>query len=314
MEASTKTFLVFRYSLIEESQRLLFALDPLETKGAMILPAIMDDIEFKYRGSTYSFLGFKSINSPYNSFEDNRFYVGKLAKLKETHVGMKVPGDIVDSLADDWIPLTVIVDTFEQYIITEKAWKFGPDDSIKNALQAGIRAPILERYGFTVFVEPKTTTKEFWSLIETNPKIYQLDLTLISPNILNTNKNAREALDEMQKLYDQEQVKISLKNNSGNLKVPKPIVANYVDYICEGEGKWALTIANDGMDKKTYTSDSNALSFDIDCFDEENYFDNDGQMDFDSDSDELRNNYSKNLLVEKIADLLKSILRRSDDD
>src|SRR3546814_13208360 len=97
-----KPFLVLRYSLVEEDQHSLHV-DPLPIpKGRAILESILNDREFVQNGVSYSFVGFApAIPSSNFNFPENRFFVGKTAKLRQTHVGEKIPGDIIEYEADD---------------------------------------------------------------------------------------------------------------------------------------------------------------------------------------------------------------------
>src|SRR3546814_14009838 len=77
--------------------------------------------EFVQNGVSYSFVGFApAIPSSNFNFPENRFFVGKTAKLRQTHVGEKIPGDIIEYEADDWIPLITIIELHEQYIFIQK--------------------------------------------------------------------------------------------------------------------------------------------------------------------------------------------------
>src|SRR3546814_9629529 len=82
-----KPFLVLRYSLVEEDQHSLHV-DPLPIpKGRAILESILNDREFVQNGVSYSFVGFApAIPSSNFNFPENRFFVGKTAKLRQTHV------------------------------------------------------------------------------------------------------------------------------------------------------------------------------------------------------------------------------------
>src|SRR3546814_15538631 len=68
-------------------------------------------------------------------------------------------------------------------------------------------------------------------------RVYQVELSLISPNILETNQKARYALAKLNELFAQDAVSIVLEHESGELSVPKNPVEDYVDYIAEGEGQ-----------------------------------------------------------------------------
>lgn len=253
-----KDFLVLRYSLVEEPQHSI-TVEPLpNVKGRAALVALQGDREFQLNGVHYGFLGFSEVkSSPITSIESERFFIGKVARLKQAHVGKKIPGDILETREDDWIPLLTIFDVIGQYIFVRKDYRFGTPEQTMRALQAGIREPIMANFNHRAFVEACTRKEKFWEIVAEHKRIYKLELRLISPNILETNLRARDALAAMKDLFQQDQVVITLNNESGDLTVPKVPIADYLEYIEEGEGAWALTTEGRQGGKKTYSSSDN---------------------------------------------------------
>ena len=253
-----KEFLVLRYSLIEEEQTQISADVLPALKGMAVLASIQQDREFTLNGVQYSFVGFAEARPSLKSkTEPSRFFLGKFAKLKKTHMGVKVPGDIVETEEDDWIPLLTIFDLKGQYIFIAKDWRFGTPEQTVRAVQGGLREPVLAKYNYRVFVEGKTRGELFWKVVSQHKKIYKLELKLISPNILETNLRAREALAALKQLFAQDQVNIVLNNESGQLRVPTEPVGSYLEYIEQGEGNWALTTEGAHGGKKKHTSSEN---------------------------------------------------------
>lgn len=259
-----KEFFVMRYLLVEELQSSLTAKDLPRPKGAAILSAILGDREFKLNGVDYSFVGFSAVE-PTNQYEfpADRFYIGKTAKKRSAHVGEKIPGDILERKEDDWIPLLTVFDVIEQYIFVKKDWRFGRPEQIAMAIQAGLRSVVLTEINHRVFVEGKTRKEVFWKIVNNHNKIYRIDLRLVSPNILNTNLKARDALKALKSLFEQEEIDLSLKNDSGALQAPEDPLADYVDYISEGEGGWAVTTEGKHGGKKRHSSLENTITVDL---------------------------------------------------
>ena len=251
-------FLVLRYSLVEELQGAI-GVSPLPTrKGDAILPALDQDREFVLNGVRYSFVGF-SLVAPTSEFvfPEKRFLLGKTAKLKLAHMGTKVPGDIVETSADDWIPVLTVVDLEGQYIFVKKDWRFGSPEQTMRALQGGLREPVLARYNHRVFVEGRSKKELFWKVISAHRRFYKLELKLISPNILETNLRAREALAALKDLFAQDEVGIRLSNESGTLQIPEKPITDYLDYIEQGEGSWQITTEGVHGGKKKHSSSEN---------------------------------------------------------
>ena len=259
-----KPFLVLRYSLIENKQGALVFSPLPKPKGAVVVTALQDDgREFVKNKVRYSFVGFSYAEPIVDEFPKGRFLVGKTAKHKLTKVGDKVPGDIVAHDADDWVPVITVVDTVDQYIFVQHDWRFGTDEQIANAIQAGLKDPILNEFNYSIFIEPKTVRGEFWNVVRSHKKIFEIELELISPNILETNIKARDALKAMKELFGQDEVKISLSNEFGDLKVPASQVGDYIDYIEEGEGKWSVTTEGDHNGRQVHKSTSAIVKIDL---------------------------------------------------
>lgn len=258
---NTGDFLVLRYSLVEEAQRSLEVAELPIPKGAAVAIALIGDREFTRNNVLYAFVGFSEAKpTDLTRFEAGRYLVGKIAKLRTAYVGEKVPGDIIEYTTDDWIPLVTVFDLKEQYIFVQRNWKFGTESQIANAIQAGVREPILAKYNHRVFVEPRTRKAEFWSVVKAHKKIYRLEIKLISPNILRTNEKARDALLVLKKLYGQDEISMVLENESGNLVVPEEPIADYIDYTAEGEGKWVLVTEGEKGGKKKHSSENAAIT------------------------------------------------------
>ncbi|SDT35193.1 hypothetical protein SAMN05216598_5198 [Pseudomonas asplenii] len=260
-----KSFLVLRYSLIENKQGTLVSKALPNPKGAAVVSALQDDgREFLRNKVRYSFVGFSFVEPVADEFPRGRFLLGKTAKHKITKVGDKIPGDIISHDADDWVPVITIVDIVDQYIFVHHDWRFGTEEQIANAVHAGLKGPILDEYNYSIFIEPKTIRGEFWNIVRSHKKIYEVELDLISPNILETNVKARDALKAMKELFGQEEVKVTLSNEYGDLKVPKNPIEDYLDYIEEGEGKWSVTTEGEYSPKKTHKSSSAIVRIDLD--------------------------------------------------
>lgn len=263
----SRTFFVLRYTIVEETQIRLYSKPLPVPKGKAIITAIgadEADKSFRKNGVDYSFVGFKwaRSNAEY-FFPENRFLIGKIAKLRYTETGTHVPGDIVKKNQEDWVGLITIFDVETQHIIVEKNWRFGEPEQLETALQAGLSKDIFDIYNCRVFVKGRTKEHHFWTLVDESTEIYSLELKLISPNILDANKNARKALEDLKNIFVQDEIDIALKNESGKLLVPKEPVADYISYISEGEGSWKITSKRHGGRKKTFSSFQNINTLEL---------------------------------------------------
>lgn len=257
-------FVVLRYFLVEEDQRSISPKPLPVVKGLAILDALLPERDWDKNGVRYSFVGFTSVNPSRNEiFPKNRFFVGKIAKLRKAYVGEKVPGDIIEHEEDDWIPLMAIFDSVSQTVFVQKDWRFGTLSQICTAIEAGLREPTLAIYNHRVFVEPKPTEGKFWEIIASHNKLYNLELRLISPNILQTNVKAREALVALKDLFGQDEIVLKMKNDSGSLEMPKEPMSDYIEYIEEGEGAWKMTTEGVHGGKKSHSSADTAETIEL---------------------------------------------------
>ncbi|MQM38897.1 hypothetical protein KBTX_02918 [wastewater metagenome] len=302
-----KTFLVFRYFFIEESQRALEVSQLPEPKGRAVLAAILGDREWIKNGIRYSFVGFGEVSpGSHDEFERQRFYIGKLAKLRQAQVGEKVPGDIIEHHEDNWVPLLTVFDVATQTVAVQKDWQFGTPQQIGRALQAGVRGPILSEYNHRVFVEPKPSEGAFWEIIGSHRKIYRIEFNLVSPNILQTNKRAREALRSLKRLYGQDELSLKLKSDSGALTVPENPTSDYINYIEHGEGGWKATTEGDHGGKKTYSSSDVTETVSVDVPEEHMEGEDEAQLNLEGGTDsterEKRNRSLVGQIYERIRD------------
>lgn len=252
MSINFKRFYVLRYSLVKNEQDSLLPNPLPKVKGKTIEIALKDgDSEWMDKNVRFSLVGFHNI-SPQHNLDNYDFYFGKLARLNHVKIGEKVPRDIVEHKQEDWNSINVIFEMKTQLIFIQKKAKFdnGNVSYICRKLENGLNQVILPYYNYKLFIEPINVKGTFWTEVKRHTKIYELDLKLISPNILETNRKARESLEILQSLYSQEETEIKLKNSQGNLDIPKTPTDNYIDYIEEGEGEWVLEVEENGKKKK----------------------------------------------------------------
>lgn len=260
-----KTFYLLRYTIVEEDQSVLFAKELPTPKGYAICDALSvlgNDRFFTHYGVTYSFVGF------HNPLRKKRFLFGKVAKLRKLALGEYQPGDIKKDSHDDWIPLLCLVDCETQHMLIEKKAKFGPPDKLLDILTRGLNEVILKEYNCKVFVKGKSNKNIFWQIVSESDQIFCLEMKLLSPNLFDANKTARDSLSALQDLFSQDVLTVTLKNEAGHLAVPTFPTDNYIDYISEGEGEWKVTRGVKGR-KKTFSSNDNIKTVDVEIKDDQ---------------------------------------------
>lgn len=304
---SEKEYLILRYSLVEETQQVLESKPIPKIKGHAILPAITHERELKINGVFYSVLGFHDLKPTFRyDYPEGRFYIGKLAKLKKQQTGERVPGDIVNYEHDNWIPITVVIDIDTQHIFVRKDWRFGTPEHTARSLQIAFSEPILSAYNHKVFIEGKSEASTFWNIVESKRKIYRLDFKLISPNILDTNQKARDALKSLKEVFGQDEVDITLKNDNGDLKVPGEPTSNYLEYIAEGEGSWSVVTEGESGGKKAHSSNENIDTVNLPEVDGDVTDDNQLQLDY-KEGDNRQTNYEEASLGAQVYTTIKDM-------
>lgn len=258
-----KDFYVLRYSIVKEDPVLIETPPLPEVKGNTILPALLHSHQWEARGIIYQFIGFSK-----ETIDDSDFYVGKIAKLKTTQLGVKISEDIVEKETDDWKAIILIIDTKNQFIFARKNSSFGDVSHICKSIQNGINEVVTPEYNHKVFVEPVPSKGKFWEIVNNSEKIYRVELVMISPNIMETDKRARDALEDLKNLFNQDTTVIEMKNDAGELIIPHDPIDMYIEYIEEGEGKWELiTNYNKTNRKKKFNSDGTPEVLDIEHID-----------------------------------------------
>jgi len=165
---------------------------------------------------------------------------------------------------------------------------------------------VLSVYNHRVFIEGKSEASTFWNIIESKSKIYRLDFKLISPNILDTNKKARDALESLKEVFGQEEIDITLKNENGDLKIPEEPISNYLEYIAEGEGSWSVVTEGDRGGKKAHSSNENIDTVNLPELDGDVVDDNQLQLDH-KENDNRPRNYEEASLGAEIYATIKDM-------
>jgi hypothetical protein len=311
--AELKEYLILRYSLIEERQKAINPLPLPSIKGAAIICAVERDRELEHNRVLYSLVGFHSVQSEFGyDYPNDRFYIGKLAKLQKQQTGEKIPGDILEIEHDNWVPITIIIDIETQHIYARKDWRFGTPEQISKSVQLVLTDPVLSTYNYRIFVEGKSEPAIFWNVLQKKNKVYRLEFKLISPNILDTNRKARDALEELRKIFDQDEVDLELSNKNGDLKVPEQPVSNYLEYIGEGEGTWKVTTEGERGGKKTFSSMENINTINLPALASEIREDKQFKLDSSNAANEQSKSFDEANLVNEVYAASKS--KRSDQE
>ena len=90
--------------------------------------------------------------------------------------------------------------------------------------------------------------------------IYEISMTLNSPNLFGGFNNTNEMLKEIQKTYNNSQTTIKLtiiKAVLSRISQDNKPLADAVEYVSGGGGEWILTVASKTGERKKYKSKHN---------------------------------------------------------
>jgi hypothetical protein len=253
-----REFLVLRYSLIEERQGAI-AVSPLPSrKGDAVAEYLMREGIFIYHNISFSFVGFVRVGESY--------LVGKVAKRRKAHIGVRTETDVVELEEDDWVAALLFVDLDDQFMLLGRNWRMGALEQILGGIEHGL-LPLVQQYNHKAFVRPVIDPGSFWRLVDSKRSLYKVRLRLVSPNILDTDRDARAAVEALKEIFNQDETTIELRNDSGSLQLPNWL-KSYITYIENGEGEWRLVTEGDVFGKKTFKSTENIQTVSI-AIDEE---------------------------------------------
>lgn len=238
---------IFRYTIVPANNTpTLFNKKLPNQKGVAIQEFIANlgkRKDFVYRNRTYALLGFTEYHE-----DESTYYVGQLAKKKIVSVGAISPNNsIVQNPTDDWNASWIVINIDQQYIAAECNSEFTPSN-VSKSLKEIFDSHLVLTYNHTCFIKPFTQKDAFWDIVNNAEKIYSIKLSLISPNILDAEKNTRAVLDELQSSFNQQELIVSLKNSRGELKIDRNRnrIQGPISYIEEGEGTWETKTTSKG--------------------------------------------------------------------
>ncbi len=204
---------------------------------------------------------------------DGAMYFGKISRKRIFDIREKTPLDIEDKKEEDWPYLQFICNTdlSVQLLVIEHKTNFGFSIDILAKVLAELANQSLFKYGYAATFEPIVSEKEFWHIVEEAEGIYSLTFHLTSPNLFGASSKANEGLRDLQKLYNNNRVSISLYNDMANLKIPKDLIDSYREYADEGGGDWKITTKK-ARGKRTHKSADKARKITLESESDESSF------------------------------------------
>jgi hypothetical protein len=176
-------------------------------------------------------------------------FLCKLAKQKK--ITLYEPGsfDIEDSPENTYPYIYIVADIHSQILfIQSNKSVFSNRETAINSFCRLINEHI-EEYDYIVTADEITYEQNFWEELDKHNAIYELELTMKSPNLFGGLVEAEALLKEVNKIYNNTETTIKVKNDKGKLKIIKDKINSFIKYIAAGGGKWVLGVPGKGRKK-----------------------------------------------------------------
>ena len=187
-------------------------------------------------------------------------FICKFSKETTKTIFKEIDDDIENFDETDNPFIYVIFDTTRQIALIELKTSVFPS---LNQAKEKLKACFQETFtlsGFEVLFEEITDSSTFWNFVSDADGVYDLTLTLNSPNLFGGFSDTNEMLKAVKKTYNNNQTTIRLSSKTPtlrNLTQQNTLLNDAIDYAAAGGGEWALTVATKDENKRTIKSKHN---------------------------------------------------------
>ena len=256
MRTDSHSFGAFRYFIVPCEQMSLF--DTVEEKRATAVNSFFSQLaEMKKRN--WEIKGKKHLLVCNTKLSEDIF-ICKFSKETAKTIFKESDDDIENVDEPDYPFIYVIFDTARQIALIElKTSVFSSLNQAKEKLKVCFQKTFT-LFGFEVLFEEITDSSTFWNFVSDSYGVYDLTLTLNSPNLFGGFSNTNEMLKTIKETYNNSQttIKLSSKNpNITNLTQQNTLLNDAIDYASAGGGEWSLTVAAKDKEKRTIKSKHN---------------------------------------------------------
>lgn len=256
MRTDSHSFGAFRYFIVPCEQISFF--DTVEEKRATAVNSFFSQLaEMKKRN--WEIKGKKHLLVCNIKLSEDIF-VCKFSKETTKTIFKESDDDIENVDEPDYPFVYVIFDTTRQIVLIElKTSVFSSLNQSKDKLKVCFQQTF-SLFGFEVLFEEITDSSTFWNFVSDSYGVYDLTLTLNSPNLFGGFSNTNEMLKTIKETYNNSQttIKLSSKNPSiTNLTQENTLLNDAIDYASAGGGEWSLTVAAKDEEKRTIKSKHN---------------------------------------------------------
>ena len=229
-------FYAYRYFLVENNQKGMFD----NNNRKEVLEKSIDELKKKYL---------------YTELYKNTHLL-KLGKQKETtlyHPDKKDIHKINDVENYPYVNILFNINYQEQIILIEKNSTVFKDTKISAKKLEKMLSENFKRLGYTLKIEAITFTKSFWECVK-GAKVYDVMISLNSPNLFGATKKINQELKDMEKQFNNDEFQYKLSNKDGDLIIDPIGIGPSIDYISDGGGSWAVRRKIGSEEKVTISS------------------------------------------------------------
>ncbi len=256
MEKLVHSFGAYRYFIIPNDQLSMFDIIDEKRKNA-VQNFFTSLVQEKKR--SWEIKGRKHL-LVFNRQLSDAVYIFKFSMETKKTIFVESESDIENIDEVDYPFIYVIIDTCRQIVLFElKTSVFSNLNVAKDKLKTCFEN-IFSLYGFEVIFKEITDSSTFWTFVSDSIGIYEVTITLNSPNLFGGFNNTNDMLKDISKTYNNNQTTIKLSSNKANLtNINQDNKALYdaVEYTSGGGGEWVLTLASKEVKRKTYKSKHN---------------------------------------------------------
>ena len=102
---------------------------------------------------------------------------------------------------------------------------------------------LLDDYEYTVYLGPMTEKANFWDMVGSFERLYEVTFVMHMPNFLGrTQEDMKDMLNYYRDAYNTTNLTTKLSNNNGKLRIPKndKTLNQILEWITKGAGLWKL--------------------------------------------------------------------------
>lgn len=248
-----KSFIAYRYFL-EPTSQISFFDDTNEMREMAIESFFSGLSENKKRNWEIGEIKYLLY---YTRNISNNIFLCKFSRETNTTIHHELEDDIKESVEKDYPFVYLIVDRRRQIVLMElntavfASAEYGKD-KLSRCFNEGFKLT-----GFTVMFEAISDITTFWNYVESATAIYEVSLTLNSPNLFGAFLKVNELLKAIRQDYQNTKTGIILSNEKGelsNINEENGKLADAIQYIAGGGGSWEVQVASSHKKKTRYKS------------------------------------------------------------